>query len=128
MRAWLKAGLVFVFTLHAQVIIEPRSQPAGKEQPPKQPTLRVDTNLVLVPVTVTDPLNRPVTGLEKDNFRVLDDKVPQTINQFAMEDDPVAVGFVFDTSGSVGQGLLSHLWSRMRCSLTLGGLGSNVLC
>jgi VWFA-related protein len=105
MRVWLKAGVVFVFTLHAQVIIERRSQPAGKEQPPKQPTLRVDTNLVLIPVTVTDPLNRPVTGLEKDNFGILDGKVPQTITQFAMEDDPVAVGFVFDTSGSVGQSL-----------------------
>jgi VWFA-related protein len=105
MRVGLKAAFVLVVTLRAQVVIEPRSKPAGRERPPEQTTLRVDTNLVLVPVTVTDPLNRPVTGLEKDNFRILDDKVPQTITQFAMEDDPVAVGFVFDTSGSIGQSL-----------------------
>ncbi len=36
--------------------------------------IRVDTNLVLIPVTVTDPLNRFVTGLEKENFKILEDK------------------------------------------------------
>jgi VWFA-related protein len=64
-------------------------------------SLRVDTNLVLVPVTVCDPYNRPVTGLEKEHFRVLDDKVEQTITHFAMDDEPVAVGLVFDISGSM---------------------------
>ena len=67
--------------------------------------LRADANLVLVPVTVCDPLNRPVTGLEKEHFRVLEDKVEQKITQFAMDDDPVAVGLVFDTSGSMGSKL-----------------------
>src|SRR5437868_12220154 len=30
--------------------------------------IKVDVNLVLVPVTVTDPMNRLVTGLERENF------------------------------------------------------------
>jgi len=67
--------------------------------------LRVDSNLVLVPVTVCDPMNRPVTGLEKEHFRILDNKVEQTITQFGMEDEPLAVGLVFDTSGSMGDKL-----------------------
>jgi Ca-activated chloride channel homolog len=91
--------------VQGQVAIEPRAQPASTEPSLPRATLRVDTTLVLVPVTVTDELSRPVTGLEKENFRVLDDRIPQTITQFAMEDDPVAVGFVFDVSGSMGNGL-----------------------
>ena len=64
--------------------------------------LRVDTTLVLIPVTVTDPMNRFVTGLEKDHFRLQEDNVDQTISHFASEDAPLSVGIVFDTSGSMG--------------------------
>ena len=38
--------------------------------------LKVDVDLVLVPVTITDPLNRLVTGLEKDNFQLLERRCP----------------------------------------------------
>jgi len=61
----------------------------------------VDRTEVLVPVAVNDTYNRPVAGLDKENFRVFDDKVEQTITSFSMEDEPVAVGLVFDTSGSM---------------------------
>jgi VWFA-related protein len=64
--------------------------------------IRVDTNLVLIPVSVTDSLNRFVTGLEKTNFKIFEDKVEQTIAQFASEDAPLSVGLVFDTSNSMG--------------------------
>src|SRR5262245_9305037 len=87
--------------LSAQVAIEPRKAPT-KQPERTTPTLRVDTSLVLVPVTVNDPLNRPVNGLEKENFRVFDNKVEQKITQFAMDDEPVAVGLIFDTSYSMG--------------------------
>ena len=53
----------------------------------------MDTNLVLVPVSVNDPLNRPVSGLEKENFRVFEDKVEQEITQFAMDDEPIAAAW-----------------------------------
>src|SRR6266851_426325 len=36
--------------------------------------IRVESTLVLIPVTVTDPLNRFVTGLDRENFRVFEDK------------------------------------------------------
>ena len=65
----------------------------------------MDKNLVLEPVSVVDSENRPVAGLEKSNFRVFDDKVEQTIESFSTEDEPVAVGLVFDTSGSMDQNL-----------------------
>src|ERR1700674_3690016 len=64
--------------------------------------IRVDTTLVLIPVTVTDPMSRFVTGLDKDNFKLFEDKTEQEITQFSSEDAPLSVGIVFDTSGSMG--------------------------
>jgi VWFA-related protein len=89
----------------AQGPIQSRPKPAPPKEQRPDANIRVDTNLVLIPVSVNDPLNRPVTGLEKENFRVFDDRVEQKIVQFAMEDEPVAVGLVFDTSGSMGNKL-----------------------
>jgi Ca-activated chloride channel family protein len=63
--------------------------------------LRVDVNLVQVPLTVTDPMNRLVTGLEKDNFYLYDNNSGQTIKYFASEDAPLTIGIVFDLSGSM---------------------------
>jgi Ca-activated chloride channel homolog len=98
----LVAGLAGLAVLVAQVATEPRPKPGAKDQPGKAATLRVETNLVLVPVAVCDPMNRPVMGLEKEFFRVFDDRVEQTVTHFAMDDEPVAVGLVFDISGSMG--------------------------
>jgi len=64
--------------------------------------IRVNKELVLINVTVTDPLNRFVTGLEKQHFRLFEDKVEQTITSFSSEDAPISIGLVFDTSGSMG--------------------------
>jgi VWFA-related protein len=57
---------------------------------------------VLINVTVTDPLNRFVTGLEREHFRLYEDKVQQEITDFSSEDAPISIGLVFDTSGSMG--------------------------
>jgi Ca-activated chloride channel family protein len=64
--------------------------------------IRVERTLVLINVTVTDPLNRFVTGLEKEHFRLFEDKAEQEITQFSSEDAPISIGLVFDTSGSMG--------------------------
>ena len=66
------------------------------------PHLRVDSDLVLIPVMVTDPQNRIVTGLEKEHFKLYDNKVEKAITHFAREDSPVSIGLVFDCSGSMG--------------------------
>ena len=75
----------------------------GSVRPPKSsvPRLLVDANLVLVPMTVTDPMNRLVTGLEAPNFEVFDNNVGQIIKTFSTEDAPVTIGVVFDLSGSM---------------------------
>lgn len=87
----------------AKVSITPRAKPSAPADAAGRPAnLRVDTTVVLIPVTVTDPLNRIVTGLEKDHFRIFEDKVEQTVTQFSNEDAPVSIGIVFDTSGSMG--------------------------
>ena len=100
----LTAGVVLSLPLvfRAQVTIPSREKAAPKapDQFPRA-DLRVDRTEVLVPVAVNDTYNRPVAGLDKENFRVFDDKVEQVITSFSMEDEPVAVGLVFDTSGSM---------------------------
>ena len=63
--------------------------------------IRSETDLVLVSVTVTDPMNRLVTGLEKQNFRVLEQNLQQDIRHFSNEDAPVSLGVIFDLSGSM---------------------------
>ena len=67
--------------------------------------LRVNSTLVVIPVTVTDASNRFVLGLEKQNFSVLEDGVRQNISQFAAEDAPLSIGLLVDTSGSMGMKL-----------------------
>ena len=63
--------------------------------------LKVDVDLVLVPVTITDPMNRLVTGLEKDNFQLYEGSSQQEIRSFSSEDAPVSLGVMFDSSGSM---------------------------
>ena len=88
-----------------QVTINPRPKPAAKEEVLPKGNIRSDVNLVLIPVTVTDPMNRFVTGLEKENFKVFEDKKQQVISQFSSEDAPLSVGVIFDCSGSMGHKL-----------------------
>lgn len=63
--------------------------------------LKVDVDLVLVPVTITDPMNRLVTGLDKENFTLYEGKDVQDIRHFSSEDAPVSLGVIFDMSGSM---------------------------
>jgi Ca-activated chloride channel family protein len=63
--------------------------------------LKVDVDLVLVPVTITDPMNRLVTGLDKENFQLFEGNSSQEIRSFSSEDAPVSLGVIFDSSGSM---------------------------
>lgn len=92
--------------INPRVIIEPRGQKriiapefAGRAN------IRVQSTLVLIPVTVTDPLNRFVTGLEREDFKLFEENEAQEIASFSSEDTPVSVGVVFDCSGSMGDKL-----------------------
>jgi len=76
----------------------------GQPMKPGQP-LHVDVELALVNVTVTDPYDRLITGLEKQNFRVFEDNVEQEVLTFSSEDVPVSIGVIFDLSGSMANKL-----------------------
>ncbi len=65
------------------------------------PLFRVDVETVFLKVTVTDPLDRCVTGLDKEAFKVFEDKVQQRISVFREDSAPVSVGIIFDVSGSM---------------------------
>jgi Ca-activated chloride channel family protein len=105
--------LAFAQTDVNDVHVVPREGDKPKE-PPKQDLvssnsglsahvrpLKVDVDLVLVPVTVTDPMNRLVTGLEKENFQLFEGSTEQEIRTFSSEDAPVSLGVIFDSSGSM---------------------------
>jgi Ca-activated chloride channel family protein len=73
--------------------------PGLKIKPGKM--LHADVDVALVNVTVTDPYNRLVTGLEPDNFRVFEDNTEQEVVSFSSEDVPISIGVIFDLSGSM---------------------------
>ena len=98
-------GVCLGSAVWGQANLEVRTKPVEKTEPRPRSNIRVDSTLVLIPVTVTDPLNRFVTGLERENFKLLEDKQLQEITQFSSEDAPLSVGVVFDCSGSMGQKL-----------------------
>ena len=80
--------------------VQPLQAPPTPQKKPAD-EIKVEVNLALVNVTVTDPLNRLVTGLEKENFRVYEDGVEQEVITLSSEDVPVSIGLIFDMSGSM---------------------------
>jgi Ca-activated chloride channel family protein len=71
-----------------------------------KPGIAVDVNLVLVNVTVTDDWNRIVTGLDKENFSVLEGSEVQQVRHFSSEDAPISLGVIFDMSGSMNDKIM----------------------
>lgn len=94
----------------------PAGEPGGAEAAPETGAaalkahpgsfIRMNVDMVLVPVTVTDPLNRLVTGLEKEDFQIFENNGEQKISSFASEDAPVSIGIIFDLSGSMASKLV----------------------
>jgi Ca-activated chloride channel family protein len=106
-HVYFRIAALVVFSLMAGAAY---SQSQGPVQPPKQSpepqikpgqSIKVDVDMTLVNVTVTDPLDRLVTGLEKEHFRVFEDGVEQEVLTLSSEDVPVSIGLVFDMSGSM---------------------------
>src|SRR5215470_6303336 len=74
-------------------------QPENTDQASQN--LKVDVQLVQLPVAVIDRDGRGVRGLNKENFDVFEDGVQQAITFFKQEDIPVSVGLVIDNSASM---------------------------
>src|SRR5262245_35677439 len=67
-------------------------------------SVKLATELVSVRVTVTDQGGRAIEGLNKDDFKVYEDKVEQPVSFFSDEDMPASIGVVLDTSSSMSGG------------------------
>src|SRR5262245_18842527 len=78
---------------------KPDKKPAPKGDLPTD--IRLDTDVVTFTVTVTDPYNRLVTGLDKQHFEVFEDKAKKSIAFFNKNDVPVSLGIVLDVSGGM---------------------------
>jgi Ca-activated chloride channel homolog len=82
----------------------PQASPPANTQRPVA-TFRAHADLVLIPVTVTDTLNRFVLGLQKQDFQLFEDNLEQNLTLFSGDDVPLSVGVLFDESGSMGDKL-----------------------
>jgi Ca-activated chloride channel homolog len=76
--------------------------PPAASGPASQSKISVKTELVVLPVSVTDTNGKVVLGLSPQNFRVYDDGRPQEITVFQQGDTPVTVGLIVDHSRSMG--------------------------
>ena len=95
---------ILLFAVVAQAADKATDEPRVAIEPHGKIThsdIRVDSNLVLVPVSVTDSHNHPVTGLDSRQFRVFEGKTEQQVVNVSADDAPVSVGIVFDGSASM---------------------------
>lgn len=71
-----------------------------QRQDQQQPSIKIGTNLVTVPVIVTDRYGRFVTGLTRNEFTVREEGSPQKIEDFSSTEAPFSVALLIDTSRS----------------------------
>lgn len=84
----------------------PRAAEDSKPAPVQKPAVfRSNVEMVVVRAAVIDPLNRYVVGLEKEHFKLFDNRVEQTITHFSSDNAPLSVGIVLDISGSMATNL-----------------------
>jgi len=76
--------------------VAPSLGAATRSQP-----MRVDVDLVMIPVIATDPMNRPVLSLQRDDFALYEGTSRQQIRYFSLEDAPLSIGLVLDCSASM---------------------------
>jgi Ca-activated chloride channel homolog len=81
-----------------QTVIPPPPPPVSQDQSHR---IRQNVDMVVLHATVTDKKGNFVPNLQKENFRVYEDKVEQRIAVFQRRDIPVTMGLVIDNSGSM---------------------------
>jgi Ca-activated chloride channel family protein len=103
--AFAQTGINDVHITPRQRDITPEVPAGGPHLPDGISLIRSKVDLVMVPVTITDAMNRPVTGLDRGNFQVFENKKQQEIKNFSTEDTPVSIGIIMDVSGSMANKL-----------------------
>jgi Ca-activated chloride channel family protein len=96
----LFAGWALAQTNSEEKSLQATSTAAASQEGPVA-IFQAHADLVLIPVTVTDRLNRFVLGLQKEDFRLFEDAVEQNLALFSGEDAPLSIGVLFDESGSM---------------------------
>ncbi|SRR5579864_375497 len=86
-----------------------RRRPAAETQDGLSPDFKINSTVVLVNVTITGARGQVVTGLQKENFQVFEEKAEQTVRYFSAEDSPVSVALVLDFSRS-----MSHKFAQLQ--------------
>jgi len=84
---------------------QPEGQPAaaassGPEEIEDGDVVRVNTTLVTLPVSVTDRDGRYIPNLRKEDFRLWEEGIEQSVAFFSSVDKPFSVVLMIDTSGS----------------------------
>ncbi len=94
-------SVLFIFALAAFVHAQ---TPVGTPPPlviESDDVIKVESRLVIVPVSVTDTLGQPVKGLGVEHFRISENRRPQDIIEVAdAENVPLEIALLFDISGS----------------------------
>lgn len=80
-----------------EVSTTPQAVPQQQSKPPEY-SISVESNLVVLDVLVTDEDGNVLSGLKKENFRVLDNGKPQIITQFAPTEDPITIVILMEYS------------------------------
>ena len=107
-KTFLMAAILFHLILGAHLTAQqpppsptpaqtaPQQEPQPPQQVEGQARIRVPVNLVVVPVIVKDGAGRIVADLQKDEFRILEDKVEQRITFFSAEAFPLSMVVLID--------------------------------
>jgi len=66
---------------------------------------RVNSDLVVLPLSITDRAGSAVLGLEPSDFSVAEDGLPQQVLTVSRWDAPASIGIIFDASGSMKAGV-----------------------
>jgi Ca-activated chloride channel homolog len=86
---------LFLMLCFSGFIVEARAQDSRRDD-----VIKIDTNLVSVPVVVRDRQGRYVPGLKMEDFTLYQDGVKQTISFFGAEEEPLNVALLLDSSRS----------------------------
>ena len=74
--------------------------PTGPEEVDAGDVIKVDTTLVTLPVSVMDRSGKYIPNLRKEDFRLWEDGIEQSVAFFSAVDKPFSVVLMLDTSGS----------------------------
>jgi Ca-activated chloride channel homolog len=77
-----------------------RASSSADQELDENDVVRVNTELISVPVVIRDQSGHPVTGLTASSFQLYEDNCPQNVATFATSDAPFEVALLLDTSGS----------------------------